>query len=353
MTQPLASLLLLVVALLLTACADGESPGQVTSQPPPFVKVVHPRPTDTRALNLSGEIRARYETPLSFQVSGRILERKVDSGMSVTQGQTLFRLDARDLEENLRAARAELAAAESALALAQSDLERDRKLLQENHISRQAVDRQELVTRESRTRLDATQAQVELARNALQYAELNAPADGVLTRVDGEAGQVVNAGQTVASLAYRAEREVEVYLPEGVEPPESGRLVLRNRDPLAIRLREVAGSVDALSRTLRTRYTIEDSADNLYLGSIVRVGFQLKADQENSLVLPVGALAERGEGAFVWQVVEGQARSVPVTITHLDRDHVQVLAKLTTDASVVAMGTHLLREGMAVRELER
>jgi RND family efflux transporter MFP subunit len=348
------SVLSVVFVVLLLAGCSGERPdgsGQPVGHP--WVKTVSPQPTGAWALTLSGEVRARYETPLSFQVSGRIIERAVDAGMVVEEGQTLFRLDARDLEENLRAARAEYAAAESALALAASDLERDRKLLQENHISRQAFERQQLVEREARTRLDATESRVELARNALQYASLEAPADGVLTTVSGESGQVVNAGQTIAMLAYRDDREVEVYLPEGVKPPEQGRILIRGQEPRDINLREVAGSVDALSRTLRTRYSIASDTGDLSLGSIVRVRFALDHTDSNTLDLPLGALDERGDGAFVWEVREGQVYPVPVEVLDMGPERVRISAGLEADARVVALGTHLLREGMPVRELDQ
>jgi RND family efflux transporter MFP subunit len=343
----------LFMVFLLMGCS-GEGPDAAREEAGPlWVKTVSPRATDDWTLTLSGEVRARYETPLSFQVSGRIIERTVDAGMVVEKGQTLFRLDPRDLEENLRAARAEHAAAESALALAASDLERDRKLLQENHISRQAFERQQLVEREARTRLDATRSRVELARNALQYASLNAPAGGVLTTVTGEAGQVVNAGQTIAMLAYHDDREVEVYLPEGVKPPEQGSLLLRGQAQRNITLREVAGSVDPLSRTLRTRYSIGDDSGDLSLGSIVKVRFTLDHTDSNTLGLPLGALDERSDGAFVWVVQDGKLHRVSVKVLDMGPERARISAELKADARVVAMGTHLLREGMPVRELDQ
>jgi RND family efflux transporter MFP subunit len=209
------------------------------------------------------------------------------------------------------------------------------------------------VEREARTRLDATESRVELARNALQYASLNAPADGVLTTVTGESGQVVNAGQTIAMLAYRDDREVEVYLPEGVKPPKQGNILIRGREPRDITLREVAGSVDALSRTLRTRYSIADETGNLSLGSIVRVRFALDHTDSNTLDLPLGALDERGDGAFVWVFRDGQVHSVPVEVQDMGPERVRISAGLKADARVVALGTHLLREGMPVRELNQ
>ena len=55
---------------------------------------------------------------------------------------------------------------------------------------------------------------LDLARNQLDYAELKADADGVITATRAEPGQVVAIGQPVAQLAHRGEKEAVVALPE-------------------------------------------------------------------------------------------------------------------------------------------
>ncbi|MCH8498832.1 MAG: efflux RND transporter periplasmic adaptor subunit [Marinobacter sp.] len=342
--------LVLSVALLLAACAP-EQPDSRQGETVPFVKTLSVQTADVASLSLSGEVRARFETPLAFQVSGRVIARQVDAGQTVEEGQVLFLIDPRDLEESLRAAEAEMAAAESAQALARADLERDQRLLRDNHISRQAFERSTLLEREARTRLDATRARAELARNALTYAELKAPAAGVLTQLSGELGQVVAAGQTIATLAHQGEREIEVFFPEGAAPPEQGLLVTRAGDRLVLARREVAGAVDPLSRTLRTRYRVTEQADSLPLGSIVRTSFRMEAKDIALLEVPVSALDERGAGPQVWLLVDGRAQAVPVQLVSLAPETARIRAELPPDARIIALGTHLLQPGMAVREL--
>jgi multidrug efflux pump subunit AcrA (membrane-fusion protein) len=67
---------------------------------------------------------------------------------------------------------------------------------------------------EARARLDRAIRSVELTKNSLSYATLNADARGVVTATLIEPGQVVAAGQTSIRVARFAEKEAVVAIPE-------------------------------------------------------------------------------------------------------------------------------------------
>lgn len=339
---------LLIPALLLAGCGNGDNPEPGQDEAAPYVRLAKVEADGSAVLPLSAEVRARRESPLAFQVGGQIEERLVDGGETVTRGQPLLTLNKRDLQENLNAARADAEAAKASLALARSDLERDQQLFDDQHLSRQALDRSKLREQEARTRLEAAQAQVTLAENSLGYGQLKAPADGVLLSVSGEPGQVVGAGEPVARLAHDTRQEVEVFFPQGVQPPPEGRLHTGGENSLGLSLREVSASLDPQSRTRRARYQLDEPGD-LVLGSIARATFSLTGSGAPVLKIPLGALDERGDGPQVWQVVDGKTRGVPVKIVSLDNEFAHIRADLSPGQQVVAMGTHLLRPDMPVR----
>lgn len=341
--------LLALVFVVLSGCGGGEEPA--SGRVAPFVKTAAVAPADTGVVGLSGTVRARYETPVAFQVGGRIAARRVDAGQAVRAGQVLFELDARDLEQASQAAQADAAAAHAALATARADLGRVRQLKDQNFVSAQALERSELAEREARTRVDAARARQAQARNAVGYARLSAPAAGVLVEVSGEPGEVVETGQRVATLAREGEREVEVFFPDAARPPATGELIRADGSPLPLRLREVSGAVDPQSRTWRARYTVSTGGEALALGSVVRAAFALPGGDEQALRVPIAALDERGGGPRVWQVVDGRAQPVAVEILALDAEAARVRGSLKAGDTVVALGTHLLTPGMAVREL--
>jgi len=61
----------------------------------------------------TGVIRARYESDLAFRVGGKVISRHVEVGERVKAGQPLFRLDPEDYELAVKAAEADLVAAEA------------------------------------------------------------------------------------------------------------------------------------------------------------------------------------------------------------------------------------------------
>lgn len=344
-------LVALILALLLAGCTSGDSASRDDEDNAPFVKTTPLKASEAKTLSLSGEVRARYETPLAFLVNGRIEAREVDDGDYVSQGQIVFRIDDKDLREELQAAMAEMEAAESTLALASSDLKRDQRLFDDQHISQQTVDRTELREREARSRLNATQARVELARNALSYANLQAPADGVITEVRGEPGQVVNAGTVVATLAHDGPRELELHFPDSVQPPLQGVIPRAEDGPVALSRREMSRALDRRSRTRKVRYRIEGDGKSPELGRIMRAEFTFPNDHARSWRVPVSAMDERGDRAVVWVVDDGKAQPVTVELARVSRSEATIRGNLERDARIIAMGTHLLEPGMAVREL--
>ena len=350
-------ILVLTVSLLLGGCGDAPAPRSAEALPP-FVKTVAVTAGERQTLGLSGTVRARVESPLAFQVGGRISRRAVDAGQAVSAGQVLFELDRRDLAQSLAAIEADLAGAEAGLATAEAELARYRQMREQGFTSAQEVERAELSWREAQTRRDAATARVAQARNALEYGRLQAPAAGVLIDVTGEPGQVVAAGQAVATLAQTGEREVEVYFPEGVTPPAAGEALLADGAVLPLGLRETAGAVDPQGRTRRARYTVLQRQDELVLGAVLRTRFAAAdaagADAAGTdFRVPLGAIDERGQGPRVWRIQEGAVTPVPVRVLALDGEYARIHGPLSAGEHIVALGTHLLHEGMAVRELGR
>nr|WP_210433194.1 biotin/lipoyl-binding protein [Halomonas massiliensis] len=295
-----------LLALLLLAGCSEESSQRSVKDAPRWVKTAPVSPVSASTLSLTGVVRARYETPQAFRVSGQIASRHVDAGQRVRAGDVLFTLDPRDLEEALAAAKAELNAAEATLAVVRADLARDRQLLEKNFLSRQAFERAELAVREAAMQRDAASARVAQARHALEYAH----------------------------------------------PPPSGEL-LQGERRVALSRREVAGAADPASRTWRARYRLETALTERGLGEVVQARFTLdEAEGAGRFRVPVAALDERGDGPQLWHIVEGQAEPLPVALERMTREHAWVRGEALRDGqAVIALGTHLLTPGMAVRPL--
>lgn len=330
------------------ACSNEDGGGG--SESPRWVRVASVEPAAVGDITLSGTVQSRFETPIAFQVGGRIVERSVDAGQRVDSGAVIFRLDPRDLEQAVRVAQADLDTAIAELATAQAETRRSRDLLEGNFISDQAFEQVELAERAGVERVGAARARLEQAANALEYGTLTASRSGTLIDVIGEPGQIVSAGQTVAVIAADGPREIEVFLPESMGLPETAELIRPDAEPLMLELREVSGAADPVTRTWTARYAIVDSDVAPRLGSVVRVGMEQTLPGP-VLRVPIAAVNERGQGAQLWYIDAGRAQARPADVVSLDGEFAYVIADVEPGEEIIAMGTHLLQTGMPVRAL--
>ena len=313
------------------------------------VRVVQVTEPVVQPLRLIGEVVPRETVPIAFQIDGQIAERYVESGNPVIAGAVMFRLDDRDLREAVSAADAEVAAAEIGLDVTVAERERDAELLEQNFISRQALERSTLGVREARTRLDSARAALTRARNALDYASLVAPVDGLLLTVHAEVGQVVDAGEPLGVLASAGAQDVDVLIPTVRATPQAGIIRLDNGEEWPVRFRRQDGTADTATRQWPTRYTI-DADVRLPFGELVEVILQGVPPAPDTLQVPVSVIDERGAGAQVWAVDAGVATPRAVQIVAIRGDAAVIRsADIAVDDTVIDGGTHLLLPGMAVR----
>ena len=199
---------------LLAACGPSEEAAAPEIRPVRVVSVQEV--TGGETVSLTGTVQAENEVNLAFRIGGRLIERTVSVGDRVEAGQVVARLDPEDDENALRAARAELAAAQGQLVEAENNYERQSTLLQDGWTTRVRYDeaRQSLETIQAR--VDAAQAQLNIANNRLSWAELHADTAGTITARGAEAGEVVQAGQMVYRVAREDGRDAVFDVPAQV-----------------------------------------------------------------------------------------------------------------------------------------
>lgn len=302
----------------------------------------------------SGEIHAQHEADLGFRVGGKVLARLVDLGATVKPGQALARLDASDAQLAGASARAQLAGAEADAANAASELARSLKLVAQQFISASALDTRVTASKATQARLDAVRAQAGVTENQARYTTLTAEAAGVVTAVNVEAGQVVNAGQTVMRLAYSGAKEVQVRVGESaawqlkVGQAAQVRMWAMPDKLLAAHVREVAPAADE-TRTYLVKVTLSDADAGIKLGMSASVFLANTQALSTPVALPSGALFQKGKEAAVWVLDSAhKVHLVPVTVTQYREDGMLVQANLPAGSRVIAAGAYKLHEGQAV-----
>src|SRR5216110_32244 len=91
-----------LLPFVLAACTDATSSTDPRTQPP-LVRVVAVKKTTSSERSFTGIVAARVQSDLGFRVSGKVLERLIDTGQAVKRGQPLMRIDPTDLRLAARA----------------------------------------------------------------------------------------------------------------------------------------------------------------------------------------------------------------------------------------------------------
>ncbi|MFN7177793.1 MAG: efflux RND transporter periplasmic adaptor subunit, partial [Thermaurantiacus sp.] len=118
----------MLAAAFLAACGPQDEPQQKPERLVQVTKVREVSVPDT--VTATGEIRARVQSNLSFQVTGRIIERLVDVGGRVTAGQVLARIDPSEQQADLDVAVASLNSAMAERTQAQQAFDRQQRLFE-------------------------------------------------------------------------------------------------------------------------------------------------------------------------------------------------------------------------------
>lgn len=342
------------------------APGPAKAEAPPAAPATQPQPVRATTVTLvpltpvatyTGTIRPRFQAPAAIRVAGKVIERLVDVGDRVIAGQVIARLDDTDIRLTLEAAEAEVHSATTDLSRAEADEARSRELLKRGFVAQAALDQSISGAAEARSRLDRAIRTRDQARNQLAYTVLKADAAGVVTARAVEAGEVVQAGQPIVTIARTDTVEAEIALPEQrratLEHATFTATLWGEEDtPHPLTLREVSPDVDAVARTYRVRLAFANPDDRMALGRTVTVALSPDTPEEDVVPLPLAAVLGDGTGAAVWRITGDKAERVPVALVTLRDEIALVRGPLAAGDTVVALGAQKIDPARPVRIVE-
>lgn len=283
-----------------------------------------------------GSVEAAQRAVLSAKVTGVIDSLKVAPGARVTRGEVLATIDAREI-------RARLDSAVAAQDQARKDFARVERLLQSGSSTRQEFDA-------ATTRLRTADAALVEARTMLQYTEIAAPFDGVVTRKMIEVGDLATPGKPLLEMENSSLLRFECEIPEAL----IDRVQMEGELPVAVdaagaaltaKVSEIAPSASAGSRTFLVKLDLPP-AEKLRAGQFGRVSVPVR--ERPALLVAEGAVVRRGQIESVFVIEEGVARLRLVKTGRRHNGQVEIISGLAGGEKVASKDAHLLNDGAAV-----
>lgn len=364
------SLLLLILAsITLMGCSEPEEARQAN---PVAVSVVVLEASEIRpSREFVARTAASAKADITPRIEAEIREILFTEGAKVSQGKLLIRLEDTRASADLQQADAELAAARAELESATRNLRRGEEVAEKGFLSAADLDKLKDRFSAAEGRLKAAQAAVQKADTNLEYAEIRAPFDGWIGRLNYDVGAVV--GPTtgpITSVLVTDPMYVEFQVNEadfvsfrrrGAESTETLSKSLglsltlpdgeRYEQPGVLDFADV--QTDASTGTVAMRAVFPNPDAVLVPGLYVTL--RVEGDSgEAQVLVPQVAVQETIEGKFVL-VVDGQNQVEQRFIQTGSREGALLVVSSGLEAGdqVIVEGLQKVRPGVTVSAVEK
>ena len=353
----------LAAALALAGCSrngEGETTVVAAEKPPVAVDAVTATPGEmVDAIDVVGTLQPKFAADVKAEFTAVVDEVFVSEWVRVSKGTPLARLDTRDGETGVEAARAAVAQAEVGETRAERELERALKLKEVGLMTQQGLDDARSARDAAAATTAAARAQLGAAETYLTKAILRAPFDGII------AFRGVNPGDRVESMGGPVLfRIVDPRLLELVVTVPSVRLAALavgeqlefSSDAFPGRtftgeVKFINPEVDPATRSVKVVALVPNRTEELRGGLFV-TGRILAGTRSGVLMLPRAALASWDvdkQTAEVFVLDGERARQRSIQTGAVSGDTIEVRSGLSAGDRVVTRGGYNLKDGDRVK----
>ena len=361
-------------------------------------------------LSVSGPVSGTQSQHVTSALHAKVKEILVKEGDKVTEGQLIAKLDTKDVEEALEAAKtqvelakankedatknakAEYAKVQTAYNNALLDFQRKSSLLESGDISQSEYEQAESALKDAKASLGSFKVSggnvqvsesydlqiksaeegLRKAQSAVDSAEIKAPISGTITRVNVEAGQFADNlldGKPMFTVENLDQLELSISVSEySIGKLSLGQKAIITADVLGDE--KLEGEVSSISptgeqkngntaeRVIPIKIKIDGDKKGLLSGITAKADIVL-SEAKNVFVVPLSAVITGEDGSSQMAFVEdGKIHIVPVK-TGVESDVSVEVSPLKEDA-VFKEGAHFvsapdasLTEGLAVSEMQK
>lgn len=316
----------------------------------PLVKTITVKDTlFNHYIEIQGNVDTKENIVISPEYSGILTQLYVKAGQKVSKGQVLARIDDGGMS-------AQLAQAETQLALAKTTFERQKNLWDQKIGS-------EIQFLQAKTSLESQQKVVAQIKSQLNKTNVVAPFSGTIDEVMTERGKVVAPGMNLFRIVNLSNMYVTANVPENYIPQlKLGANVDVFLNALGKsyqgKVRQVGNYINPNNRTFSIEIALPNP-DNLLRPNQVAVLKIEDYKNPKAILLPENIVQETADGSKVIYTIGsiGKENTTKVTQKKIELGYtsgafVEVKSGLTTGETVVTEGAKSLKDGITVEVIK-
>lgn len=343
--------MLFILPLMLGGCSKEEETVKETELSVNVAKVQQGE--IAKSVHYSGVVRGSNEVYIIPKVSARVTGIFVKPGDRVSPGQTLMTLDDRDYIAAVKMAEAGKRANDASLQLAQSDLERTRRLHESGAVSDQQLEQSQ--AQYEALAAGSADAALEQAQTQLNNCTITSPINGVVGSVNLSLGDnsSLQSPAVVVSDSSRLETEIMVsesevsYITTGSDVEIDIRAA--SDKPFKGKVESVSTVPDSAKRNYAVKIVMDNPENRVRSGMFAEVQVDT-ISKKDVLYIPVSAVIPTGGREIVYTVDKDQrARELEVQSGIRNDNYVEIVKGLQAGQEVITKGNTLVNDGTLVR----
>ena len=295
--------------------ATGSGPGGQPARPVPVV--VAPVRTGDLSVYLTalGSVTPLNTVTVKSRVDGQLMKTHFTEGQVVHAGDLLAEIDPRPFQAQLMQAEGQLARDQANLANARLDLERYRRLAQQEMIARQQLDTQEMMVSQAEASIKMNTGQIDAIKLQLMYCRITSPITGSVGLRLVDPGNVVKASDTGGLVVITQLEPIALVfsVPEDSLQPILRRFRTGGKVPVDAFDREgrtkiatgtlvaIDNQIDPATGTVRLKASFGNTDGVLYPNQFVNARVLIDV-LHDAMLAPAEAIQRGPQGAYVYVV---------------------------------------------------
>ncbi|NUQ68168.1 MAG: efflux RND transporter periplasmic adaptor subunit [Phycisphaerales bacterium] len=277
-----------------------------------------------RVVSAPGQIEPKIKVEISAQVSARIIALPFREGQRVKKGDVVARLEQEDLaalvdsaKAELKSREAQLEGAKAAFAANRLDLNRQRELYSTNDIAKAVLDQTEAEFARAEAQLKSAEFAIEIARANITRAQkdfsnttIEAPFDGVITRVDADPGELVVVGT--------------------LNNPGSVFMEIADLSQMLLKTRVDEANIAPVKVGQKATVYVNSFPDTSFMGTVEKVGLKRLVDRDGTAYFECDVLIEKPDDVLLRH---GMTANADIQVEVM-RDVVKVPSQTVLDRAI-------------------
>lgn len=297
-----------------------------------------------------GTIEGLIDPTVAAEISGKVIKLHARSGSSVSKGDLLAEIDNRDYLYQKNLAEAEIRKLNVRLKNQEKVYERNKKLVDKNFISPNALDNILTDKSETEEELEIAKSRLDIANSNLSKTKIYSPITGKVEKQIASIGDYLKIGDGVFQIISNKKVRVHIPFPETLAQKIKPGLPILLTSPVSDQPYEsvISELKPMLSEDSRTIDVIADIANSPIWQPGATVKGTIVFTSKQNVAVPEQSIVQRPAGNTVYVIENNIAKAREVTTGISQDGFVEILAGVVTGEIVAVDGASFLTNDIEI-----